>query len=130
MLILCKASIIIVIYCYCKVCPTKGGRFECSTTSDKNHPSEIPFKCGWRLPCVLINRYIFKNTIFNDYFGIKNIFFKCDVSFAVQCIFVLGSLFCLCLCNFSVRFWNWSDNFISLYLISCLWLLRSDLLVL
>jgi hypothetical protein len=25
--------------CYCKVCPTKGGRFECSTTSDKNHPS-------------------------------------------------------------------------------------------
>jgi hypothetical protein len=25
--------------CYCKVCPTKDGRFECSTTSDKNHPS-------------------------------------------------------------------------------------------
>jgi hypothetical protein len=48
--------------------------------------AEIPFKCGWRLPCVLINTYIFKNNIFNDYFGIKNNFFKCDVSFAVQCI--------------------------------------------
>jgi cyclopropane fatty-acyl-phospholipid synthase-like methyltransferase len=36
--------------------------------------AEIPFKCCWRLPCVLINTYIFKNNIFNDYFGIKNIF--------------------------------------------------------
>jgi hypothetical protein len=35
---------------------------------------------------VLINTYIFKNNIFNDYFGIKNIFFRCDVSVAVQCL--------------------------------------------
>jgi hypothetical protein len=28
--------------------------------------------------------------IFNDYFGIKNNFFKCDVSFAVQCILYNG----------------------------------------
>ena len=35
---------------------------------------------------MLINTYIFQNNIFNGYFGIKKIFFKYDVSFAVQCI--------------------------------------------
>ena len=60
-----------------KVCPTKGGRFECSTTSDKNHPSgKFPLDVADGLPCVLIN----------GYFGIKKNFCKCNVSFAVQCI--------------------------------------------
>jgi hypothetical protein len=66
--------------------PRRAGDSSVLQHQIKINQAEIPFKCGRHLPCVLINTHIFKNNIFNDYFGIKNIIFKCDVSFAVQCI--------------------------------------------
>jgi hypothetical protein len=65
--------------CYCKVGPTKGGRFECSTTSNKNH-----YDTENNLKLVLIYTYTlnrkrnvaFKENIFNTEIIIKNVIFE------------------------------------------------------